>query len=720
MHSAVLDFNRKALPEDWSARNRHGAWVGEKFDPIRRVGLYVPGGQVPLVSTVLMTATLARIAGCPEIAAFTPSGPDGKVAPDLLAALDLVGVAEVYRMGGVHAIGAMAYGTRAIPAVDKIFGPGNAYVCEAKRQVFGTVGVDLLPGPSEVMVIADGSARADYAAADLLAQAEHGSGREKIYLVAKSSGFVAAVGAEITRQLAALGRSEKTRKVLDHGFLAIVVSDLEEAADVANRVAPEHLELMVSDAAIPKLVARVTTAGAIMIGGNYPDGTWGLRGGTKPCPADGRSRPILKRASRGGLPQAHKRPALRAEERAQGGANRGRTFGDGEARRAWPLGHDTRLGGRLAMTRAPAGRLALAHVSKLHAYTPGLQPSGPGWIKLNTNECPYPPSPRVAEAIERELGADGAALRLYPDPRSSALRSAVAKMHCVDASYVCIGNGSDDILNLLVRCFCGPGAAAAFTLPSYSLYPGAGWHPGRRGCADPPRPVHAPACRADRRLRSEGALPYLAKRADGSGFSQLGHCRDSRRHSGGSLSSTRRMLLLPVRMRRASSARHPNLVIVRTLSKAYALAGIRVGYALADPEVIGLLDRVRDSYNVSRLSQAAALAALGDRDYYAGVVGKVKATRDYYLDGWSRKRGWFTFPSEANFICTEPRDGRGLSGLAVAKAAYDFLFSRKVLVRHFPSDALTASFLRISVGTDDEMLVLDDTLDAWLKAPPNA
>jgi histidinol dehydrogenase len=266
VHAAVRDFNRKTLPGDWSARNRHGGWAGEKFDPIRRVGLYVPGGQVPLVSTVLMTATLAKLAGCPEIAAFTPSGPDGRVAPELLAALQLAGVGEVYRVGGVHAIGAMAYGTETIPAVDKIFGPGNAYVCEAKRQVFGTVGVDLLPGPSEVMVIADGSAKAEYAAADLLAQAEHGSGREKIYLVAKSARFVAAVAAEIEGQLATLTRSERTRRVLKSGFLAIIVSNLEEAAEVANRVAPEHLELMVSDAAVPGLVGAVTTAGAIMIG----------------------------------------------------------------------------------------------------------------------------------------------------------------------------------------------------------------------------------------------------------------------------------------------------------------------------------------------------------------------------------------------------------------------------------------------------------------------
>lgn len=270
VHGAVKEFNLKTIPTDWSSKNRHGARVGEKFDPIRRVGLYVPGGQVPLVSTVLMTATLAKIAGCPEIAAFTPSGPGGVVAPDLLAALQLAGVGEVYRIGGVQAIGAMAYGTKTIRAVDKIFGPGNAYVCEAKRQVFGTVGVDLLPGPSEVMVIADGNARPDFAAADLLAQAEHGSGREKIYLVATSAAIIEAIGSEVSRQLAGLSRSEKTARVLADGFLAIVVPGLAEAADVANRVAPEHLELLVGNVRVPALVRSITTAGAIMIGNDTP------------------------------------------------------------------------------------------------------------------------------------------------------------------------------------------------------------------------------------------------------------------------------------------------------------------------------------------------------------------------------------------------------------------------------------------------------------------
>jgi histidinol-phosphate aminotransferase len=165
-------------------------------------------------------------------------------------------------------------------------------------------------------------------------------------------------------------------------------------------------------------------------------------------------------------------------------------------------------------------------------------------------------------------------------------------------------------------------------------------------------------------------------------------------------------------------ARYPRLVVVRTFSKSHALAGIRVGYALAHPDLIGLLDRVKDSYNVSRLSQAAALAALGDTSYYDAIIGRIKATRDACVAEFSTQRGWFTYPSQANFIFTEPCDARGGTGPDVAKALYDFLFARKILVRHFPSHALTASFLRISVGTDDEMLVLSKALDEWQKQKP--
>jgi histidinol dehydrogenase len=266
----ILACNQRGLPAAWTGKNKQGASIGEKFDPIRRVGIYVPGGEVPLVSTVLMTVTLAKIARCPEIVVCTPSNPDGKVADSVLAALHVLGVKEVYRIGGVQAIGAMAYGTTTLPPVDKIFGPGNAYVCEAKRQVFGAVGIDALPGPSEVMVIADATAKPAFVAADLVAQAEHGSGREKVYLVATSAAAIQTVMSEIRTQLQLLGRAEKTQRVLEQGFLAIEVETLDQAAAIANYVAPEHLELMVADTWARKLTAAITTAGAIMVGSHTP------------------------------------------------------------------------------------------------------------------------------------------------------------------------------------------------------------------------------------------------------------------------------------------------------------------------------------------------------------------------------------------------------------------------------------------------------------------
>lgn len=269
-YESVKAFHAKSLPKDWTAKNPHGAEVGELHHPLRRVGINVPRGQVPLASTAIMTITLAQIAGVPEIVAFTPCDSNGKVADILLAAFDLCGVTEAYRVGGVYGVAAMAYGTTSIPAVDKIFGPSNAYVCEAMRQVFGAVGVAGLPGPSEVMIIADESARADFAAADLLAQAEHGSGKEKIYLAATSKSIIEEIHREVQLQLKTLKRHEPLKYALQHGFLSIELASMEQATKIANYIAPEHLELLVKESAAKTLLKTITTAGAIMVGNYTP------------------------------------------------------------------------------------------------------------------------------------------------------------------------------------------------------------------------------------------------------------------------------------------------------------------------------------------------------------------------------------------------------------------------------------------------------------------
>ncbi|MEZ5276670.1 MAG: histidinol dehydrogenase [Opitutaceae bacterium] len=256
-------FNREGLPADWVGRNAHGARVGERFHPLDRVGIYIPRG---LVSTVLMTCGLARLAGVPEIAVFTPSDPEGNVGEGLLGALHLCGITEAYRIGGVAAIGAMAFGTRTIRPVAKVFGPGNAYVVEAKRQVFGTIGVDLLPGPSEVMVIADASSAPSVIAADLLAQAEHGSGQERVFLVSPSMALIRRVHDRIRERMVCLPRKDAIFKVVTNGFLSIRTRDLADAAGLANEVAPEHLELALPSNEAKRMLKRITTAGAVMIG----------------------------------------------------------------------------------------------------------------------------------------------------------------------------------------------------------------------------------------------------------------------------------------------------------------------------------------------------------------------------------------------------------------------------------------------------------------------
>ena len=267
-HSSIEAFSRKSLRQDWQARNQHGAAVGEKFDPFQRVGIYIPGGTAPLVSSVLMTVTLAKVAGCPEIVVCTPCRKDGSVHPAILFAARTAGATEVYKVGGAQAVAAMALGTKSIAPVQKVFGPGNAYVVAAKRLLFGHVAVDLLPGPSEVLVLADDSANPKFVAADLLAQAEHGSGHERVWLVTTSGKLLKAVEKEVTRQLGKLARKAFIEKALKANGWLIHVEEMDHAVALVNRIAPEHCEVMTAHAR--DVAKKITMAGAIFLGDYSP------------------------------------------------------------------------------------------------------------------------------------------------------------------------------------------------------------------------------------------------------------------------------------------------------------------------------------------------------------------------------------------------------------------------------------------------------------------
>ncbi len=341
------------------------------------------------------------------------------------------------------------------------------------------------------------------------------------------------------------------------------------------------------------------------------------------------------------------------------------------------------------------------HVAAMSAYTPGEQPQGGGWVKLNTNENPYAPSPAAVAAAQAAIGSDGDALRLYPEPASRALRESAATFHGLPADHVLAGNGSDDVLNLLIRAYAGPGRPVGMLDPSYSLYPvlaAAQAAPVIRvpilpeltfdpmavaGCGaavffitNPNAPIGV-AFSPARVAAAAAAFPGLLVVDEAYAAFAACDCVDLVRA-------------------------HPNVAVTRTLSKSHSLAGLRAGYVLARPEVIGLLDRVRDSYNLDRVAQAAAAAALSDRAWLAATVERIKASRERLASGL-RALGWSVIPSATNFVLATPvRQGMAES-LETGAHAFEYLRSRRILVRRFPSHPLTAAALRITVGNDADV-----------------
>jgi histidinol dehydrogenase len=261
-------YHTAALPKSWRMTDEHGSILGQEVRALDRVGVYIPGGRAAYPSTVLMTAVPARVAGVREIVLVTPPAPDGTVQPAVLAAARVAGVTEGYRLGGAQAVGALAYGTASVRRVDKIVGPGNVYVALAKARVFGEVGIDMVAGPSEVVVVADAAADPAWIAADLLAQAEHDPMARSV-LLTDAPALLDGVRTALARQLERLPRRAIAAQALEANGALVLVDGLDAAVDLANRLAPEHLELMVSVSAA--LLPRVRHAGAVFVGAHTPE-----------------------------------------------------------------------------------------------------------------------------------------------------------------------------------------------------------------------------------------------------------------------------------------------------------------------------------------------------------------------------------------------------------------------------------------------------------------
>lgn len=263
----IRNFHKQQVRQSFIL-NGDGYVTGQKITPIEKVGLYVPGGTAAYPSTVLMDSIPAKIAGCEEICITTPPSADGKVNPAILAAAKIAGVDRIFKIGGAQAVAALAYGTETVPKVDKIVGPGNAFVAEAKRQVFGLVSIDMIAGPSEILVIADGKSNPKFVAADLLSQAEHDKMASAV-LVTDSEELAEKVSAELERQIPLLPRAEIARISIDNNGKIIVADNLFDVIDVANEIAPEHLELSVDNPF--DYLDKIKNAGSIFMGRYCPE-----------------------------------------------------------------------------------------------------------------------------------------------------------------------------------------------------------------------------------------------------------------------------------------------------------------------------------------------------------------------------------------------------------------------------------------------------------------
>ncbi len=265
----IRHFHEKQVRSSFVINDRPGVVMGQKVMPIEKVGIYVPGGTAPYPSTVLMDSVPAKLAGCSEIVIVTPPGKDGSINPAILAAAKVAGVDRIFKVGGAQAIAALAYGTESIPRVDKIVGPGNAFVAEAKKQVFGRVSIDMIAGPSEILVVADSSCEPRYVAADMLSQAEHDRMATAV-LVTDSMDFAERVAGELERQIPLLPRAEIARaSINNNGKIIVAENDLMKALDIANELAPEHLELCVDNPF--DCLDRVKNAGSVFMGKNCPE-----------------------------------------------------------------------------------------------------------------------------------------------------------------------------------------------------------------------------------------------------------------------------------------------------------------------------------------------------------------------------------------------------------------------------------------------------------------
>ena len=705
----VEAYHRHQLLDD-VLHERDGVAVRERHLPVQRAGCYVPGGRAAYPSTLIMTAIPARVAGVDEIAVCVPPGPDGHIAAVTLAAAAAAGVTEVHPVGGAQAIAALAYGTESIRAVDVIAGPGNAYVALAQREVAGVVGVPAgFAGPSEVVVVADAGADATFAAADVILQAEHGPDG-LAWLVTWDTTTADAVEAEVSRLAAGAERRSEIEATLRRSGYSVLCSSAEQALEVVNEIAPEHLELMVADP--EALVPLVRNAGAVFCGPWAPASVGDYAAGPNHVlPTDGTARFAGALGVRDFLKSMHivttDRPGLQrlaphviALAEAEGLTAHAESV---RLRLAAPDAATQETSLESAVDGAPLNPAEVGpgvvrprdDIALMAGYhSPQLDVA----VRLNTNESPLPPPPAFAEAVA--ASARSVVWNRYPDRAASELRTRIGARHGVGTDRVFAANGSNEVLQCLLLAYGGPGRSAAVFEPTYALHS----HFARvTGTA-----VVEGECNQDFTLDPDAATTLISSTRPSVTFlcspnnptgtvasqATVAAMLDAVRSAGG---------LLCVDEAYAEFSPHSAMELVddetpvavtRTYSKTWAMAGARLGYLVGPAWLVAELEKVALPYHLDALKQAVGLIALDYVDEMQARVDAIVAERsrltarlgELPVDVW---------PSGANFVLIRPlhRDGADV---------WQQLVNRSVLVRNCASWPRLEGCLRVTVGTQDE------------------
>lgn len=693
-------FHRAQIAEPLEVEMMPGMRLGRRAEPLRSVGVYAPGGRASYPSSVLMGVVPARVAGVGEIVVCSPAGPDGLPPQAVLAACALAGADRVFALGGAGAIAALALGTASVPRVDKIVGPGNAYVTEAKRQLTGTVAIDSPAGPSEILIIADDTADATLVAVELLAQAEHDPDAAAV-LVTTDASLIDRTARELDRLLADQPRVGIIRAALAARGALLTAATLDDATRFAAGYAPEHLLVMTRD---PRaLLPLIRAAGTIFLGapssvafGDYITGAnhvlptaglarayaglssadfvrWTTYQELTPAAAAAVARPTAVLADAEGLP-AH---ALAARLR-------GTEMRDADMRAAELSAAEMR-GPETHGAEQPAGvsavRLRAAYAS-LTPYDPGRLPCA---VDLSDNTNLFGPAPGVRRVLD---DAGDPLITRYPSVYADELRRALADLHGVAPHNIATGCGSDDVIDSALRAFCEPGDSVAYPDPTFGMVSVF----GRMNALDPvPVPLLADfTLDADALLAARAGATYLCRpnNPTGTQFERAAVERVSQQAAGVVLIDEAYADFADDDFVQAAVASDRTLVL-RTFSKAYGLAGLRVGYAIGPARLIAEVEKSRGPYKVGGVAQAAALAALRDREWVAGRIAEVRASRTRLreeLEG----RGMAVWESAANFLLT------GIPGSAAAWNTR--LREHAVAVRPFSALTGAGECIRVSIG----------------------